>query len=95
MLMKQRHFFNGVLQLFATASNWSTDVELPFPPAFYYGRYRGTAWIVNSVTNERVACERAYANIVRKTRQPRCRMVNDRATCVYNLTVTMTGYKEN
>lgn len=68
-----RQFFHNLPSRFSlmqgsySVSNISSTIlNLKVPPAFYYGKFRVTATLVNSVTNELVACERAFLSVLPK-----------------------------
>ncbi|XP_034238871.1 uncharacterized protein LOC117643860 [Thrips palmi] len=52
---------------FYSVSNVATDFNIDFPPTFFYGKWRGTLTVSNTVSKERTACVRAFFDTVPKT----------------------------
>ncbi|XP_026286044.1 uncharacterized protein LOC113211783 [Frankliniella occidentalis] len=49
--------------------NVSTDFHMKQVRTFFYGKYRGTGTLINSVTKEVIACKRGFFSIVPKTQK--------------------------
>lgn len=54
-------------QGYYSISNLTTNFNIDFPPAFFYGKWRGTVTTHNSVSKERTACLRAFYDTAPKT----------------------------